>query len=86
MPLKLRRQRADIGTHGAETMTGLPGAHGAVGAESEMKRTMPSTRPESRALPVVSLFEVRRLINEGAYSTEPIADEVARRMLRSGDL
>ena len=67
-------------------MTGLPGADGAVGAESEMKRTMPSTRPASRALPVVSLFEVRRLINEGAYNTVPVADEVARRMLRSGDL
>lgn len=86
MPLKSRRQSADIGMHGAETMTGLPGADGAVGAEGGMKRTMLPARPASRALPVVSLFEVRRLINEGAYNTVPVADEVARRMLRSGDL
>ena len=67
-------------------MTGLPGADGAVGAEGGIKRTLLLTCLASRALPVVSLFAVRRLINEGAYDTVPVADEVARRMLRSGDL
>jgi hypothetical protein len=44
-----------------------------------------SERPEA-SLPASYVRELRRLIREDAYRSVEVADEIARRMLASGDV
>ena len=67
-------------------MTALPGADWAHEAGGNMKRTILSTNRPPRSPSAVYVLELRRLIHEDAYNTAHVADEIARRMLCSGDL
>ena len=65
-------------------MTTPPLAKTADTAGETMKRTILATAP--RSLSVAYVLELRRLVREDTYSTVHVADEVARRLLHSGDL
>jgi hypothetical protein len=49
-------------------------------------RTICTTDGPGRSLSATYVLELRRLIRENAYSTVEVADEIARRLLRSGEL
>jgi hypothetical protein len=68
-------------------MTELRGAGGAFDAEiALMARTGTSTVRPPRLLSASYVLELRQTIREDAYNSADVADEVARRLLRSGDL
>ena len=67
-------------------MTVLPGADEAVDDLEHMNRPINVTSAAWRSLSADYVRELRRVIREDAYYTVHVADEIARRMLRSGDL
>ncbi len=71
---------------GNESWTAVPGANGLRDARDNMQRVIPSTQVPSRLLSAARVLEIRRLIAEDGYNTVYVADEIARRLLRSGDL
>lgn len=52
--------------------------------EQEMKRMIVRTTGAPRSLCAADVLELRRLIQEDAYRTVHVADEIARRMLAQG--
>ena len=67
-------------------MTVLPEADEAVDDLEHMNRPINVTSAAWRSLSADYVCELRRLIREQANNTVHLADEIARRMLRSGDL
>lgn len=67
-------------------MTALPGAKGLRDARDDMQRAIPPRQVPRRSLSAASVLELRRLIVEDRYNTVCVADEIARRLLRGGDL
>lgn len=67
-------------------MTVLPGADEAFDDPEHTKRTINVTSAVRRSLSADYVRELRRVIREDAYHTVHVADEIARLMLRSGDL
>ena len=51
-----------------------------------MKRMIVRTTGAGRSLSAAYVLELRRLIQEDAYRTVHVADEIARRMLLRGDV
>lgn len=49
-------------------------------------RSNRDARSPGRLLSAAYVLELRRQIREDAYRTVEVADEIARRLLRSGDL
>ena len=68
-------------------MAELPHAVGSLVEEKKMiARTICRTETPSGGLSAAYVLELRRLIREDAYRSVHIADEIARRILSSGDL
>ena len=66
-------------------MTGPANADEPCHEEQEMKRMIVRTTGAARSLSAAYVLELRRLIQEDAYRTGHVADEIARRMLLQGD-
>ena len=68
-------------------MADLRNAEEPLGEEHELiARPIRSIETPSSGLSVAYVLELRRLIREDAYRSTQIADEIARRLLSSGDL
>ena len=78
MPILLR---------GEGIMAELPKAAGSHAEESKLiARTNRFTERPAACLSPAYVQELRRLIREDAYRSAEVADEIARRMLESGDM
>jgi len=67
-------------------MTVVPDTDGPSEPRETLKRTTRSNSGAGRQLPEAYVLELRRLVREDAYSAAHVVDEIARRLLRSGDL
>ena len=67
-------------------MTALSGANGLRDERDNMQRAIPSRQEPRRLLSAACVLELRRQIAEDRYNTVGVADEIARRLLRGGDL
>ena len=67
-------------------MTAAPDADGPSEPREKLKRTTRSNSAASRQLSEAHVLELRRLVREDAYGAAHVVDEIARRLLRSGDL
>jgi hypothetical protein len=86
-PLKSPWANADIGIYEKRVMTHLTNADGPLGEERKMvARAIRNSETPSRGLPPAYVMELRRLIRDDAYNSVPVADEIARRIMRSGDM
>jgi hypothetical protein len=68
-------------------MTDPTDAEGSLREERKMvARAIRSTETPLGGLSPAYVMELRRLIRDDAYNSMPIADEIARRIMRSGDM